>query len=134
MGCIINLHLMQEQKALLFIERFFKQVVGKKPSFEKMEQEVKLMSFKIRSITGDIIKSLYQNRRDMIELIWLIGKLDEFLQKSAEGLSNHDREMIFAALIDFYNSRILKERGKVKGVDPLELELFKTKPFDKFFN
>ncbi len=131
-GCIINLYLMQEQKALVFIEKFFKQVLSKKPSFEKMEQEVKLMSFKIRSINGDIIKNLYRNRRNMIELIWLIGRLDEFLQNSSEKISSHDREKIFAVLINFYSRKILKE--KKNGLDALEVELFKTKPFDKFFN
>lgn len=73
-------------------------ILDKKPSFEKMKEEVRLMGFNIRPVEGN---PLIINRiRDvkLIEVLWTLGKIDSLMEENFHRL-NKQQKKLFLQLI-----------------------------------
>src|SRR3990172_8741130 len=108
-----------------------KKILGAKPPIEKMYEEIRMMRFKIKPISGDI--SLLQlKNRGLIETLWGLGKLDEVFQTEYEKLATDQKEVFFRLFDNLYQ-QLQNQLNKI-NVHPevrsnlpqiLEMEIFK---------
>lgn len=119
------------------ISEFQTNVLNKKPSFNQMFDEVRLMRFKIRPLNGEI-NMLDINNNSFIEMLWGLGKLDEFYQGHVEKLPNDQKQVFFRIFDDLYqkfqqelNKVSIKKEEPAQGTS-FEMEIFKdrTKKFN----
>lgn len=108
-----------------------KKALGTKPSHEKMYEEIRMMRFKIRPISGDISLLQLKNHQ-LIETLWGLGKLDELFQKEYDKLGNNQKEVFFRLFDNLY-SQYQDQLNKIninKEIKPrlsqvFEMEIFK---------
>ncbi len=108
-----------------------KKVFNSKPSKGEMFEEVRMMKFKIKPISGDI-SLLHLKNYNLIETLWSLGKLDEMFQREYQNLPNDQREVFFRIFDNLYQ-QFQEELNKI-SVTPekrtnlshsLEMEIFK---------
>lgn len=126
-----------ETEVLGLLREFQKNVLENMPSVEKMNEEIIMMSFKVRPLQGDIGAIDLKNRR-FIETLWRLGKLDEFLQKEAPRLNRQGKKIFFQYLDDIHSH--LQERfnqlslkpERIKDAPPVfEMEIFRDRSIRK---
>ena len=66
----------KKEDVISLLSYYQKTVIANKPSLEIMLDEIKMMNFKIRPLSGDFS---FINGMDskLIEMIWNLGKLDQ---------------------------------------------------------
>jgi UDP-galactopyranose mutase len=80
------------------VTHFQRQILENKPTFVQMYEEIRMMKFKIRPVVGDI-SVLNLKNSGFIEILWSLGKLDEFFQHEYGKLSYKKRDL-FLRLFD----------------------------------
>ena len=117
-----------------------KKTLGAKPPIEKMYEEIRMMRFKIRPISGDVFLLQLKNR-GLIETLWGLGKLDEVFQREYNKLADEQREVFFRLFDNLYQ-QFQNQLNKI-NVNPevktnlsqfLEIEIFKDIPTKKKVN
>jgi len=116
---------------LLTLADFQKNILEKRPSVEKMFEEVRMMHFKIRPLQGDV-SVLNLKETQLIETLWNLGKLDEFFRKH-QGRFSSDQKEVFFRFFDELHDRFQSQLNKVnlrsmKELDfssTIEMEIFK---------
>lgn len=83
------------------IVNFQKDLIHNKPSHEIMYEQVRMMRYKIRPLQGDISILNFKNKK-FIEILWNLGKLDEFFDKKKNFLNKRQREIFFGFLDKVY--------------------------------
>jgi len=91
----------RKRKDVLDILSNFKQMLDRKPEVETMFDEVRMMKFKIKPISGDI-SILHLKNNKLIEILWSLGKLDEIFQKEYRKLTVPQKEVFFRAFDTLY--------------------------------
>lgn len=106
-------------------------ILNHKPSMETMWAEVCMMKFKIRPVMGDI-SSLNFHNNNLIELMWSLGKLDDFFHQEYKKLSNSQKDIFFKIFEDLHEqfqselNALNLNRNVADSVNPsLEMEIFK---------
>jgi len=108
-----------------------KKALGSRPSLEKMYDEIRMMRFKIRPISGDISLLQLKNHH-LIETLWGLGKLDEVFQAEYDKLGQGQKEVFFKLFDNLYN-QYQDELNKIninREIKPrltqvFEMEIFK---------
>lgn len=125
---------------VLAIINDFKKIIDSKPSATKMMEEVRMMKFKVRPIQGDISEFNLKNDR-LLEMLWSLGKLDEFFQKELTDLPTKEKKVfvrIFDGLYQQFQSElngINLKKNKFGNPPPvLEMEIFREKHTIKKIN
>jgi hypothetical protein len=114
------------------IAQFQLNVLSKKPSAAQMYDEVRLMRFKIRPLNGEIT-TLDLNNNNFIEMLWGLGKLDEFYQIHIEKLPQDQRQIFFRIFDELYQkfqqelNRVNLKREEISQNSTFEMEIFKDK-------
>jgi hypothetical protein len=110
-----------------------KKALGTRPSHEKMYEEIRMMRFKIRPISGDI--SLLQlKNHNLIETLWGLGKLDEVFQKEYDKLGSDQKEVFFRLFDNLYH-QYQEELNKInvnKEIRPKLSQVFEMEIFKDF--
>lgn len=115
------------------VKGFQKRVLDKKPPLGQMFEEVQMMNFKIRPLQGDIsILNLKNNH--FIEILWSLGKLDEFFQDHYRKIYGRKREL-FLRLFDEIHEKFQKELNAlnlkpekvIESSQMFEMEIFKER-------
>lgn len=101
---------------------------------EQMIEEIKMMKFKIRPISGDVF---YLITHDMgfLESIWRMGKIEEIVSQSIDKLDAREKDILYKYLDDLEwraQQKIMStienlpyvEQNKVRLI---QLEVFKDK-------
>jgi hypothetical protein len=116
------------------VTRFQKRILDNKPSSDQMYQEIRMMKFKIKPVIGDI-SYLNLKNNNFIEILWSLGKIDEFFQKQVEDLSTDEKEVFYKLLDEIYeryqddlNMIDLKTQDIAPPTQGFEMEIFKEKP------
>ena len=126
---------MKKSELIDLVKEFYQKFLKKKPPINKMEEEVKLMGLRIRPLTGDIARLATLKTDKFIEVVWFVGKLDEFLRSGGRKLSPKDIEKLLYAITQVYASEFLKglnvEEVKQLG---LEVEIMKKIPLKSKLN
>lgn len=71
---------------------FKQELIEDKPTLDQMKRDIISMNFKI--VPRGAIKKIQFNNPLLIELLWLIGKVDTFLLEEADELGKKEREAI----------------------------------------
>lgn len=117
--------------------RDFQNFLKKKPKVGEMLDEVRMMKFKIRPVSGDLLSIDLRNDK-FIETLWNLGKLDEFYQSEFPKLSRKNQQVFFQIFENLYQ----KYRNDLNQVDihqekigpnpqNLEVEIFKERKVRK---
>ncbi|OGK09290.1 hypothetical protein A2767_03580 [Candidatus Roizmanbacteria bacterium RIFCSPHIGHO2_01_FULL_35_10] len=115
------------------IFRKLKKALGTKPTHEKMYEEIRMMRFKIRPISGDISLLQLKNHQ-LIETLWGLGKLDEVFQKEYDKLGNNQKEVFFRLFDNLYD-QYQEELNKInvsKEIRPKLSQVFEMEIFKDF--
>lgn len=119
------------------IAQFQLNVLNKKPPVAQMYDEVRLMRFKIRPLNGEIT-TLDLNNNNFIEMLWGLGKLDEFYQGHIEKLPQDQRQIFFRIFDELYQkfqqelNKVNLKKEEIRENSSFEMEIFKdrTKKFN----
>lgn len=116
----------------------FQKSLNKKPSQEKMYEEIKMMKFKVRPIQGNL-SEVNLNNEKFVETLWSLGKLDEFFQKEFYRLSAKNKNLFMKIFEDIYekyqqdlNKINLQWEKSPRRQHFLEVEIFKEIRNKKF--
>ncbi|MDO8657677.1 MAG: hypothetical protein Q7K55_02980, partial [Candidatus Levybacteria bacterium] len=115
------------------VTSFQRKISENKPSDDRMYDEVRMMHFKIKPLQGDIsILNLKNNQ--FIEILWSLGKLDEFFQDQYRKISPRDRRIFMKIFNEIHekfqkqlNSLNLKPERNIDTSQGFEMEIFKEK-------
>lgn len=106
-------------------------VVYKKPPFNEIKEEVKMMQFKIRPLIGNVL-SLDFNNQYFIETLWMLGKMDGYFDLYYSQLSKKDKQVFlnfFLATYKKFQGRLNQVRFKRNSANLrtnfFEMEIFK---------
>lgn len=89
--------------AVSLIFQFQKRILDHKPSRLAMYREVQMMQYKIRPVQGDVSLVNLSNSK-FIEILWSLGKLEEFFHKHERGILVKERPVFYRMLDDMYHS------------------------------
>lgn len=120
------------------LAEFQKNILGKKPSLDKMYDEVQMMHFKIRPLQGDV-SLLNLADINLIEALWNLGKLDEFFRSQKDKLTQKQKQIFFQFLENLYEqfqdklSNVkLRPIEEMQTPSSVEMEIFKEETQKKF--
>src|SRR3990167_7862228 len=83
------------------IVNFQKELIKNKLSHNIMYDQVRMMRYKIRPLQGDISALDFKNEK-FIEILWNLGKLDEFFNKKKSLLDKKQKEILYGFLENIY--------------------------------
>ena len=84
----------EEKKVDVFLLlKDFQKLIKKKPPVKKMVEEIMMMGFKIKPVLGDISLLDLSNKK-IVEVLWSLGKFDDFFQAYYEKLSDHELSIL----------------------------------------
>ena len=94
------------------IARFQKNIIKNKPSLKEMYDQVRMMRYKIKPLQGDI-SYLNLKNREFIEILWHLGKLDDFFNENKKDLSIKQKEIFY----DFFENLYSKLQTQLNSLD-----------------
>lgn len=83
------------------IVNFQEELLKNKPTDQIMFEQVRMMRYKIRPLQGDISILDLKNKK-FIEILWNLGKLDEFFNKRKNFLNKRQREIFYSFFEGIY--------------------------------
>lgn len=83
------------------IVNFQNELLKNKPTDQIMFEQVRMMRYKIRPLQGDI-SILDLKNKEFIEILWNLGKLDEFFNKRKNFLNSRQREIFYSFFEGIY--------------------------------
>ncbi len=115
-------------------------VLSHKPPMNTMLEEIRMMKFKIKPLLGDISMINFKNQH-LIEIMWSLGKLDDFFQREYEKLRPNQREMFYKIFEDLHgkfqaqlNALNLNKNADDNDGPVLEMEIYKDYSLRKKMN
>ena len=111
----------------------FQSLVKNKPPINQMYEEIRMMKFRIRPLQGNVL-SVNLNNEKFIEVLWSMGKLDEFYQNEFSSLTPKNKQLFIKVFEDLHiqfqeelnRVNLLKGRYSKKP-QTLEMEIYKEK-------
>ncbi len=127
---------MKKGEVVEIVREFYQKVLSKKPPVDKMREEAKLMGLKLRPVHGDLFKLAAFRNDKLVEIVWFIGKLDEFLHRQRRRrITEKEIDQVLEAVNEVYGDEL------VKGLSPsdlkdlgVELEIVKQMPLKEKLN
>ncbi len=113
----------KQTKDIKIILDDFESLLKFKPSINQMYEEIQMMKFKVRPLSGDVL-SLNLKNDQFVSTLWSLGKLDEFYQKKISSLNYKDRE-IFNKIFEEVYQRFHADLNKI-NIRPLKMVKYKT--------
>lgn len=80
--------------ALNLIKKIDGEIISVTPSRETMLEDIKMMQFKIRPLTGNVFDLARQENR-FLEALWKTGKIEEIISQVLPQLDKKERETFF---------------------------------------
>lgn len=127
----------KKTNALDLIRKITNDIEKYKPSKEIMMEEIKMMNFKVKPVSGDIF-SLTKKDIGFVESLWKLGKVEEMVADKIDNLEENEKDIFFNYLDDL-QVRTQQEiavaisqlpKKEQKKMQYLELEIFKEKVID----
>jgi hypothetical protein len=81
------------------IIKFQEEVLEKKVSKKEILRDLSVMSFKIKSLLGDMSKLKFDDT-DFLRALWSLGKLEEFTNRQMSQLMDDEAEVFFRLVED----------------------------------
>ncbi len=122
------------------VAQFQNDMMAEKRSIEEMYRDVLMMHYKIRPIYGDITM-LNMRNTDLIEILWRLGKLDEFYRNKSVHILPKDRKVFSQLIMTIHEDLQMQLRtlhfkygNTVKAPTSIEMEIFKDRRKSKVVN
>ena len=124
----------KKEDVISLLSYYQKTVIANKPSLEIMLDEIKMMNFKIRPLSGDFS---FINGMDskLIEMIWNLGKLDQLYRDKESLLKSKDRKLFmkfFESIHEKFQNDLgllkFKNNDQTESSNILEMEIFREAP------
>jgi len=120
--------------------RSIKKILDNRPNSQEMLKEVRMMRFKIKPIFGNVTEIDLNDFR-LIETLWSLGKLEEFVDREYRHISYKDR-MTFIRILTSIKDRLKDNLNKIdiKRTNPrsaaslIEMEILREIPRKKQVN
>lgn len=127
---------MRRKKTQDIIEELiqFQKSLEKKPSFEEMFTQIKMMKFRLKPIQGSLINFDFQNKK-FVEILWSLGKLDEFFMKKINDFQNDEEKerffQFFTQICNNYQEKlnkipVSKIQNNFDNINILEVKIYKS--------
>lgn len=87
----------KDNRAVELIRRVTDEVENIRPTPEQMFNDIKMMKFKVRSISGNIF-DLGNQQFGFLESLWRVAKTEEIITGAIDGLDYKEREVVFRFL------------------------------------
>lgn len=111
-------------------------VLDKRPTYEQMVQDVRMMKFKVRPINGDFSYLNFSNPH-FVETLWKLGKMDDFIEKNVMKIDKKQERAFFNyfdglyrhlqdSLNNIHLSELTPDRTRNKR-NVVEMEIFKER-------
>lgn len=117
----------------LFVD-FQKKIAEEKPTEQIMYAELQMMNFRVRPLQGDV-SILNLKDRELLAVLWQLGKLDEFFQTQYTQLSLPQRKTFFHLFDNLHqkyqeqlNTLNLKSSQEMNITSTIEMEIYKEEP------
>ena len=115
------------------LETFQKNVLMHKPPVKDMLVEIRMMKFKVKPRQGDFSAIDFAND-ELIEVLWSLGKLDEFVHLQYPRLNDED-QVAFFSYFDSMQKKLQNDLNKINlkqettgtRLIALEIEIFKDR-------
>lgn len=121
----------KQDDALEIIANFQKKLISDKPTVALMYDDVRMMHFKIRPLSGDILNINMQDT-GFIETLWNLGKLEELFQNEYYRLPIAQRKIFFTVFDRMHqkyqedlNRMSLSFKKEHASPTVVEMEIFK---------
>ena len=132
----------KKEEKLIEILNNFQRNINSLPPFEKIKEEVKMMSFKIKPLRGDVSMLSFLDNKEMMSALWKIGKLEEFFTSLAKHRKKPERAMInnfmgsLKTKIDNELNQVKLRFEKARSNSPsfFEMEIIKERSINKKAN
>jgi len=119
----------------------FQKSLDSQPPMATMREEISMMNFKIKPVQGDI-SFLDFNNQQLIEVLWRLGKLDDFFQKEFKKLAINQQTIFLNFFQNLHgdlqrklNQLNLKSNKNLVSSTPfLEMEIIKERQETKKTN
>jgi hypothetical protein len=115
------------------IYNFQKGILNNKPTSTQMYDEIRMMKFKVKPLQGDISLLNLDNTK-FIEILWSLGKLDEFFQNHIEKVSPKQRDTFYRLFDEMYqkfqmelNKINLQKEKTNEMASNFEIEIYKER-------
>ena len=103
----------KKEERLIELLNNFQKNINVLPSFERIKEEVRMMNFKIRPLSGDVNLLRSLDNKELVSVLWKIGKLDEFFESLSKHTKKPERAMI-NNFLGFLKTKIDNELNQVK--------------------
>jgi len=111
-------------------------VLDKQPTYEQMIQDVRMMKFKVRPVSGDFSFLNFKNHH-FVETLWKLGKMDDFIEKNVMKIDKKQERAFFNYFDGLYRhlqdslntihlSELSPDRSRTKR-NVVEMEIFKER-------
>jgi hypothetical protein len=120
---------MKKIMAIDVIEQIFHEIQSNKPSGRSLLDELTMMKFQIRAVSGDL-SSLVPMRSYFFSSLWDIGTIDHIVQDHIYDMDDQEQERLLSFLEHFEDqtSLQLQESSKTKkGAEALIIELIRDR-------
>lgn len=114
------------------VSHFQRDILDQKPPVSEMYNEIRMMKFKIKPLQGDI-SLLNLSNAHFIEILWSLGKLDEFFQDHYKKIAMRKRDL-FLRLFDEIHEKFQDQLNalnlkpeRVGSSSMFEMEIFKER-------
>lgn len=87
----------KNNRALDLIRKVTDEVENINPTRDEMISDIKMMKFKIRSISGNIF-DLTNQKFGFVESLWRVAKIEEIVAGAIDTFNDKDREILFRFL------------------------------------
>lgn len=87
----------EKKTALQYIQRVIENVEAQALTPQEMMADIKMMSFKVRPISGDLF-SISKKHSDLLESLWRIAKIEEIVVEVLHTLEDDEKETFFSYL------------------------------------
>jgi len=123
----------------LFLD-FQKDIMEHKPTTDKMFEELQMMRFRIKPVQGDL-SILNLKDKQLIEILWNLGKLDEFFHKKYRFLPLAKKKMFFQLFENLHrtyqdqlNDLSIHASEEISLSSTIEMEIYKEELHGKKVN
>ncbi|HLL61245.1 MAG TPA: hypothetical protein VK338_06000, partial [Candidatus Nitrosocosmicus sp.] len=108
------------------------------PAKEKMLEDIKMMNFKIRPVSGDIF-SLAKREIGFVESLWKLGRIEQIIEDKIDTLDESEQD-VFLNYLDDIQLRTQKDiaskieklpKREQQKMRVLEFEIFKDRFVDQ---
>lgn len=118
---------------LKMITLFQQNILANKPSHAQMYDELRMMRFQIKPVSGSVTKLDFKNET-FIEMLWGLGKIDEFFQKHIKTLTPQEKRVfqsVFTRLQQSFHNQFNKiamaTAEEPDAAGGFEIEIFKAR-------